>query len=170
MRFRWLPVLLSCAACGGHSAAAIGERPADSAGAGGVDESEAPAAGETESGGAGSPLQGAAGELGDAGAPGYVPHIGSGTRNCESSEYCFGLACYAPPSFAPTVCVANCEADLDCGPNEVCVRSAKLAPTCYARCRVPGDCEYHFDCLDFSGEGQLVCFPAGWAGRRGELD
>ncbi len=111
-----------------------------------------------------------AGSAAGAGAASYAPHIGSGTRNCESAEYCFGLACYAPPSFAPTVCVANCETDLDCGLNEVCVRSAKLAATCYPRCNVPGDCEYHFDCLDFSGEGQLVCFPAGWAGRRTELD
>jgi hypothetical protein len=36
------------------------------------------------------------------------------------------------------------------------------------RC-VPGDCEYHFDCFDFSGAGQNVCFPTGWVDRRKEL-
>ena len=148
--------------------------PDETAGAGGVDDGAPPAsagAAVVETGGARSqPDAELAGAADDAGAAGFVPHIGSGTRNCESSAYCFDLACYAPPSFLPTVCVASCATDFDCGLNEICVRSAKLAPTCYARCSVPGDCEYHFDCFDFSGEGQSVCFPAGWAGRRKELD
>jgi hypothetical protein len=174
IRIRWVLVVFSCAACGGHSAATLQQPPDESAGAGGVDDADPPtSAGATVAATGGAPSQPVAELAGagdEAGAPGYTPHIGSGTRNCESSEYCFGLACYAPPSFLPTVCVANCETDLECGLNEICVSSAKLAPTCYARCSVPGDCEYHFDCLDFSGHGQLVCFPAGWASRRKELD
>ncbi len=94
---------------------------------------------------------GEAGDWGEAGAPEYMPFIESGTRTCQNSDYCFGLACYAPPSFLPTVCVAGCEVDADCAPDEACVHAQKLAPTCYARCGSPSDCAYHFDCFDFSG-------------------
>lgn len=173
----WLFALLLCVACGGHSSVTSQGPTGAGAGASGAEDDSSSNAGASASEAGGAPTQpdpedaGAdAGDEADAGAPGYVPHIGSGTRNCESSEYCFGLSCYAPPSFLPTVCVASCETDFDCGLHEACVGSPKLAPTCYARCGVPGDCEYHFDCLDFSGKGQLVCFPAAWAGRRSELN
>lgn len=180
---RWslvLFVLSTCLSCGAHSSI----EPADSiSGAGGAASAAggAPAADAGDSSVAGSeaasndhggrgPDSDPGGPVSDAGEPGYMPHIGSGTRNCENANYCFGLSCYAPPSFEPTVCVARCETDGDCEPSETCVRSAKLEPTCYARCDSPTDCAYHFDCVDFTGAGKAVCFPTGWVGRRAELD
>ena len=106
----------------------------------------------------------------EAGVQGYTSLIHSGTRTCQNDDYCFGLACYAPLDFAPTMCLARCATDLDCLSSESCVQSAKLDPTCYARCDSPSDCLQGFDCFDFSGAGEFVCFPAGWAGRRNELD
>ena len=144
---------------GGASGGAIGE--GDPVTSGGV------SAGVGSAAGAGASVQSAPG--GDAGAVGYVPHIDSGTRRCENADYCFGLACYAPASFQPTVCVKRCDTDADCEPFEACVQSEKLEGTCYARCDSPSACAYQFDCFDFSGQGQLVCFPAEWAGRRKEL-
>lgn len=175
----WLFVLSTCLACGAHSTSEPADLVAGAGGRGatgsggsasaGNGDSAGTSASSSESGGADS----AGGEPGvamsDAGEPGYVPHIGSGTRNCENASFCFGLSCYAPPSFEPSVCVARCEADSDCEASEACVRSARLEPTCYPRCDSPTDCEYHFDCVDFTGDGQAVCFPTGWAGRLDEL-
>ncbi|HEX2673305.1 MAG TPA: hypothetical protein VHM25_20630 [Polyangiaceae bacterium] len=176
----WLFVLASCMACGAQSAS----EPAGLGGAAGYDASAsggAPAAGSEDtslagiaaaSNDGGGNRQASLGDsagMSNAGEPGYMPHIGSATRNCENEDYCFGLSCYAPPSFEPMVCVARCETDWDCEPSETCIRSARLEATCYARCDSPTDCAHHFDCVDFTGEGQAVCFPTGWAARREEL-
>lgn len=118
---------------------------------------------------AGSPGPlGIAAEAGAAGAP-YDAPIASGTRACENDDYCFGLACYAPPTFAPTVCLARCDSDANCRSSEACLRAPELEPTCYARCKSPEDCYRGFDCFDFSGKDELVCFPMPWAQRRDEL-
>ena|SRR6478735_4817923 len=104
-----------------------------------------------------------------AGARGYVSLIHSGTRRCENDDYCFGLSCYAPATFELKVCLAPCESDLGCALKEVCVRLEKLASTCYSQCDSPSDCYAGFDCIDLTGEGQLVCFPGSWAARRNDL-
>jgi hypothetical protein len=176
----WLFVLSACTACGAHSSnepttevipAAAGNNGLASGGAAGSDDTSSAGSSATanETGGNGPNSGGNTGGIADAGEPGYVPHIGSGTRNCENANFCFGLSCYAPPSFEPSVCVAQCETDWDCEASETCVRSARLDATCYARCDSPTDCAYHFDCVDFTGDGQAVCFPTGWAGRLNEL-
>ena len=181
---RWsleLFVLSTCMACGAHSSSdpadavmAAGGSKSASGGASEIGAGARSVAGEratsNENGGSAPSADGEqGGAMSDAGADGYVPHIDSGTRNCESANFCFGLSCYAPPSFEPSVCVARCERGWDCEPFEACVRAARLEPTCYARCDSPSDCAYHFDCLDFTGEGQRVCFPTAWAGRLEEL-
>jgi hypothetical protein len=178
----WLFVLSTCIACGAHSsndpadalpgAGGNGGSAASGPSASGSDDSSVAGVGAAANpkGGNGSSSEGDSGGVtSDAGEPGYMPHIGSGTRNCEDANFCFGLSCYAPPSFEPTVCVARCETDWDCEPSETCVRSARLEPTCYARCDSPSDCAFHFDCVDFTGDGQAVCFPTSWAARREEL-
>lgn len=176
----WLFVPSMCIACGAHSSSeptdvtsGAGGNTAQGAGGASVMAGDSSNAGNgataNDSGGSGSPGD-PSGGMSDAGEPGYMPHIGSGTRNCESANYCFGLSCYAPPSFEPTVCVARCETDWDCEASEICVRSALLEPTCYASCDSPTDCAHHFDCVELSGRGQAVCFPTGWAGRIDELD
>ena len=157
---RWAAIALSAfsalAACGGQA-----RRPSD----------EPMGTNSPSSGGAQSePDSGLAGAADSVGGQGYVSLIHSGTRTCPNDDYCFGLSCYAPPSFEPSVCLAPCATDRDCLSAEACVGSAKLEPTCYARCDSPADCYRGFDCYDFSGVGQFVCFPAGWAGRRSELD
>jgi len=112
---------------------------------------------------------GSSGQLNAAGQAGQESLIRSGTRSCENRNYCFGLACYAPATFEPSICLTHCESDANCARNEACLLAPKLEATCFARCNSPADCDYGFDCLDFSGEGQLVCFPAAWAQRRNEL-
>jgi len=171
--------LLICTACGGQSnghpgIASEGSEAGDGGRSGAPDDSldrAGTATSEPEAGGASSSHAGAAsgGSESDAGAPGYIPFIDSGTRWCENSDYCFGLDCYAPPTFDPAVCVAPCRSDADCSPYEACVQSSGLQPTCYARCESPSDCAFHFDCFDYSGVGPFVCFPATWASRRPEL-
>jgi hypothetical protein len=99
-----------------------------------------------------------------------VSIIDSGTRACTDSDTCFGLACYAPLAFQPSVCLAPCQRDEDCHPSEACVRSVKLEPSCYHRCDSPTDCYGGFDCVDFSGAGLAICFPASWAQRLIDLD
>jgi len=176
-----LGALLALVACAGHSTSSAGD-PGDelgkagalpvlsdgSAGAARTDPSADPS---SAGGSASKPTSEgtAGGSAPEAGAAGYVSPIQSGARTCENADYCFGLACYAPDHFEPAVCVAPCESDADCAPSEACVRSARLEPTCYARCASPSDCEYHFDCLDFSAMGSLVCFPTAWAVRLSEL-
>jgi hypothetical protein len=160
-------------ACGGQSQSSSGEPMGASAAAGSGTSGASGSGGDlTSSGGTqsesgGPPDSGAASE---AGTPGYVSLIDSGTRICDNEDYCFGLTCYAPATFVPTVCVARCETDANCLPFEACVQSAKLDPTCYPRCASPSDCYDGFDCFDFSGTGRLVCFPTNWASRRSELD
>ena len=169
-----MAALMLCVGCAGHAASKSNDRA--NGDLGGLDEAGASADPDAASRGGSSGTSapalaeaGIAGELFEAGAPGYIPFIESGTRTCPNSEYCFGQACYAPPSFEPSVCVSRCESDVDCAPYEACIGTAKLESTCYARCNSPSDCAYHFDCLDFSGGGKLICFPALWAGRRDEL-
>jgi hypothetical protein len=100
----------------------------------------------------------------------YSSLIASGTRTCETEQYCFGLSCYAPGSFYPNVCLAPCAGDADCQATEECVRAPRMQPTCYARCKAPVDCYEGFDCYNFSRTGlDLICFPSGWSGRRDEL-
>lgn len=155
--------LFTLAACGGRARRIVDVEGA----AGGAPSSEISGA----SGSAGDPEidaeSGAAGATGGAGP--YVSLIESDTRSCENSDYCFGLTCYAPDSFAPNVCLASCETNADCQPFEACLRAPKLEPGCYARCNSPTDCYRGFDCFDFSNEGELVCFPAGWAMGRDRL-
>ncbi|HEY3666350.1 MAG TPA: hypothetical protein VGL19_10130 [Polyangiaceae bacterium] len=177
---------LTACACGGRSRAAasdpIGElgesgsstashepwsrEPGSSgAAAGGMDSGSAGAVADLTDA-AGSP--GTVAEAGPAGAP-YDAPIASGTRRCDNEDYCFGLACYAPDAFGPTVCLARCDSDANCRPSEACLRAPKLEPTCYARCKSPEDCYDGFDCYDFSGKDELVCFPTPWAQRRDDL-
>ena len=170
-RARWTVLALFPLACGGQarresnrSNAASGASSSDvTAGSG-----AATVFGSDTGSGAASAEAGA--ESGEAGMPGYVSLIDSDTRDCPSEEYCFGLACYAPPSFAPRVCLARCKTDADCQPFETCLQAPTLEPTCYARCDSPADCYGGFDCFDFSGTGdQLVCFPATWTQDRDRL-
>jgi hypothetical protein len=155
--------LFTLAACGGRARRIVDTQGA----AGGASSSEIPSA----SGSAGDPDIDAESGAADAdvGAMPYASLIDSDTRGCENADYCFGLACYAPDSFTPNVCLAPCETDSNCQPFEVCLRAPKLEPTCYARCASPADCYRGFDCFDFSSQGELVCFPAGWTMGRDRL-
>ena len=174
-RARWTVIALLPLACGGQarresnrSTAAGGAASSDlTAGSGGTSVLGSNAESGAASAEAGAE-SGAAG--GESGAPGYVSLIDSDTRDCPSEDYCFGLACYAPPSFAPRVCLARCATDADCQPFETCLQAPKLEPTCYALCDSPADCYGGFDCFDFSGTGgKLVCFPATWTQDRDRL-
>ena len=155
----WLSVILLTAGCGGRSAHTSVDPGDERSGSndGGTPGSDSGAGG--------------AGAASDAGAPDmpYQSLIRSGTRRCENEDYCFGLSCYAPPGFAPTVCLASCQSDASCGPSEACLSAPELEPACYARCKSPEDCYYGFGCFDFSGEGELVCFPAPWIANRDSL-
>jgi hypothetical protein len=138
-------------------------------GSGGVSSEQGPRGG----GVGGTNNEDAAGAVAEAeagaGGAAYDAPIASGTRGCENDDYCFGLSCYAPAGFAPTVCLAPCNSDANCRPSEACLRAPKLEPTCYARCKSPEDCYDGFDCYDFSGADELICFPASWSVRRGDL-
>ena len=95
----WLSVILLTAGCGGRSAHTSVDPGDERSGSndGGTPGSDSGAGG--------------AGAASDAGAPdmAYQSLIRSGTRRCENEDYCFGLSCYAPPGFAPTVCLASCQ-------------------------------------------------------------
>jgi hypothetical protein len=162
-RARWaLIALLALISCGGRSRSS-----SDYAGGGAAaweDPQTAGSAGDLQlGGGAGAAGEGAANQS-------YNSLIASGTRSCETEQYCFGLACYAPDSFFPNVCLARCESDLDCRATEECVRAPRMQPSCLARCKAPSDCYDGFDCYNFSRTDlDLICFPRGWAGRRDEL-
>ena len=120
-RYAW-GALLAVAACGARA-----QSDSPSAGAGGefAIPQSAGAAGEPDAlgdpsanGGAGTTAHGGAPGDGDAGAAGdrgaagtYTSLIASGTRTCETEAFCFGLACYAPASFYPSMCLARCETD-----------------------------------------------------------
>jgi hypothetical protein len=159
-------------ACGGRSQrvtdnGAGGSDPMSVAGGGGAAGEPAGDAGALDA----ADAAGAAGANADGGATGssYSSLIRSGTRRCESSDYCFGLECYAPATFQPTVCLARCDADVSCRPSELCLSAPLLEPTCYQRCNAPDDCYEGFNCYDFSGAGELVCLPTGWTDRRADL-
>lgn len=172
-----LLVGFSALACAGHSESPHGVEPREAAGAAGAvdpsDVADNPSTGGTLDRHGSSSLAGAArggasssGPMAsepESGAPGYDSLIHSGTRACANDDYCFGLECYAPRYFEPTVCLAPCESETDCLPSEACIGSAKLTPHCYARCALPSDCYRGFDCYDFSKRGQLICFPGAWA-------
>jgi len=170
---RLFPLLL-CVACSGRSerSAFGGDGTSGDAGSAvGGAAGNGRGGSTSENGGTGGDevlgLAGAADS--DAGEPGYTPMIGSGTRSCPDADYCFGLSCYAPLDFQPTICVAPCKSDAECAPHEACIGTQKLARTCYSRCGSPSDCEFHFDCLDVTGASDFVCFPATWGSRLQEL-
>ena len=166
----WWGVILLAAGCGGRSQRSSAEPSGEPTGSndgtmGGSSSSASGANGVSDS------AAGAAGAWSDAGAPDmpYQSLIRSGTRRCDNEDYCFGLRCYAPADLGPTVCVAPCQSDASCGPSETCLSAPLLEPTCYARCKSPEDCYYGFACYDFSGQGELVCFPAPWTANRDKL-